>query len=165
VPRASADNRAPPAPDSPAALKRRALGLLARREHSRAELARKLGPHAASTEALEALLDAFVEKRLLSDARYAEERARVLARKYGSARIRQDLKAKGVAPEIVERLSAEGELARAVAIVRRRYPAPAQTPEERARRIRFLQGRGFSYDTIRAALRGDADLDRDPDES
>jgi regulatory protein len=161
VPRASADSRAPAEPDSPAALKRRALGLLARREHTRAELARKLEPHAASAEALDALLDVLVERHLLSDARYAEERARVLARKYGTARIRQDLKAKGVAEEIVERLSGEGELARAIAIVRRRYAVPAQTREERARRVRFLQGRGFSYDTIRAALRGDADEDVD----
>ncbi|KPK06222.1 MAG: hypothetical protein AMJ64_09545 [Betaproteobacteria bacterium SG8_39] len=157
MPRASADSRAPAAPDSPAALKRRALGFLARREHTRAELARKLEPHADSAEALEALLDALVEKRLLSDARYAEERARVLARKYGAARIRQDLKAKGVAPEIIERLSTEDERARAIAIVRRRYPAPAQTREERARRVRFLQGRGFSFETIRAALGAQAD--------
>lgn len=157
MPRASADSRAPAAPDSPAALKRRALGLLARREHTRAELARKLAPHAASPEALEALLDAFVDKRLLSDARYAEERARVLARKYGTARIRQDLQAKGVAPEIVERLPAEDERARAIAIARRRYPAPARTREERARRIRFLQGRGFSFETIRAALGAQVD--------
>ena len=159
MPRASADSREPAAPDSPAALKRRALGFLARREHTRSELARKLAAHAESPEALELLLDAFVEKRLLSDARYAEERARVLARKYGAARIRRDLESKGVAPEIVERVSAEDELARAIAIVRRRYPAPAATREERARRIRFLQGRGFSYDTIRAALRGEADVE------
>ena len=159
MPRASADSRAPAEADSPAALKRRALGYLARREHTRAELARKLAPHAASAEAVEALLDTFVERRLLSDARYAEERARVLARKFGAARIRQDLKAKGVSADIIERLSGESELARAIAIVRRRFPAAAMTREERARRIRFLQGRGFSYDTIRAALRGDVGED------
>lgn len=159
MPRASADSRTPAAPDSPAALKRRALGYLARREHTRAELAKKLAPHAASAEAVELLLDSFVEKRLLSDARYAEERARVLARKFGAARIRQDLKAKGVSAEIIERLSSEDELERAAAIARRRFPAAATTPEERARRARFLQGRGFSYDTIRAVLRGDVDED------
>jgi regulatory protein len=108
---------------------------------------------------VELLLDRFVEMRLLSDARYAEERARVLARKFGAARIRQDLKAKGVSADIIERLSGEGEIERAAAIVRRRFPAAATTREERARRIRFLQGRGFSYDTIRAVLRGDVDED------
>jgi len=146
-------------PESAAELKARALRLLARREHTRSELARKLAPHAASGEAIETLLDGLVEKRQLSEARYAEERARVLARKFGAARIRQDLKAKGVSADIIERLSGEGELARAIAIVRRRFPAAAMTREERARRIRFLQGRGFSYDTIRAALRGDVGED------
>ena len=139
-------------PESAAELKARALRLLARREHTRSELARKLAPHAASGEAVEALLDGLVEKRQLSEARYAEERARVLARKYGAARIRHDLKAKGVAAEIVERFSDEGELERAAAILARKYRTPATTREERARRIRFLQSRGFSYDTIRAVV-------------
>ena len=143
-------------PESAAELKARALRLLARREHTRSELARKLAPHAASGEAVEALLDGLVAKRQLSEQRYAEERARVLARKYGTARIRHELKAKGIAPEIVERLSDDAsELERAIAIVRRRFPAPVATREERARRVRFLQGRGFSHDTIRTALRGE----------
>lgn len=146
-------------PESAVELKARALRLLARREHTRSELARKLAPYAASGEAIETLLDGLVEKRQLSEARYAEERVHVLARKFGAARIRQDLKAKGVSAEIIERLSSEGELERAAAIVRRRFPAAATTREERARRIRFLQGRGFSYDTIRAVLRGDVDED------
>jgi regulatory protein len=139
-------------PASAAELKARALRLLARREHTRAELGRKLAPHAASPEALEQLLAVLVEKRLLSEARYAEERARVLARKFGAARIRHELKSKGVAPEIVERITPEGECARAAAILARKYRTPVTTREERARRARFLQGRGFSYDTIRKVL-------------
>lgn len=139
-------------PESAAELKARALRLLARREHTRRELARKLAPHAASGEAIEALLDGLVEKRQLSEARYAEERARVLARKYGAARIRHDLQAKGVAAEIVERVDIPGERERAAAILARKYRTPARTREERARRARFLQSRGFSYDTIRAVL-------------
>lgn len=158
--RASADSpdssgHDPAAPDSPAALKARALRALARREHTRAELARKLAPHAAAAEALDALLDMLAAKGQLSDARYAQERARVLARKFGARRVRQDLRARGVAADLVEReaeLAAAGELAHACAIVRRRFSAPVTTREERARRTRFLQGRGFSYDTIRAAL-------------
>ena len=73
------------------------MRLLARREHSRAELARKLAPHAGSAQELQTLLDSLIEKKQLSDERYASERARWLARKYGPARIRHDLRAKGVA--------------------------------------------------------------------
>jgi regulatory protein len=133
-------------------LKARALRYLARREHSRDELARKLSPHAQSPEALESVLDFLVSEKLLSNERYAEARAHWLARKYGAAKIRQDLKSKGVEDAFVERVSNEGEVGRATAILKRKYHGQATTREERARRARFLQSRGFSYDAIRSAL-------------
>ena len=71
-------------PDAPAELKARALKHLARREHSREELARKLAVHAGSRETLDALLDLLAEKKQLSDERYAEQRVHQLARKYGA---------------------------------------------------------------------------------
>jgi regulatory protein len=135
-------------PDSPAELRARALRLLARREHSRQELGRKISPHAASREAVEALLDSLEQKKQLSDERFAAERARVLARKFGAARIRQDLKAKGIEADLVGRVSAEGELERARAILERKYREPAATREERAKRMRFLQSRGFPSEII-----------------
>jgi regulatory protein len=146
-------------PDAPAALRARALRYLARREHSRAELERKLASHAESPEALGQLLDALAAKGQLSDERYAEARAHQLARKYGAARIRQDLKAKGIDGDLVERVSAEGEAARAAAILVRKYRTPAATREERARRMRFLQSRGFSHDTIRRVMSSGDDDD------
>jgi len=141
-----------PAPDSPSELKARALRYLVRREHSRAELERKLAPHAASPADLQAVLDALLSRKQLSDERFAEERARVLSRKYGAARIAHDLRARGVAEDVIRKLPAGGELERAKAILARKYRGAACTPEERAKRMRFLQSRGFSYDTIRAAL-------------
>lgn len=140
-------------PDTPGELKARALRHLVRREHSRAELARKLAPHAESPEALEALLDELVCRKQLSDERYAHERARSLARKYGPAKIRHDLRSKGIADSVVDRISSEGELERARAILERKFRAPATSREERARRGRFLQGRGFTMDVITRLLR------------
>ena len=134
--------------DTPEQLKARALRHLVRREHSRAELARKLAAHAASREDLEALLDSLVAKKQLSDERYAEERARALSRKYGAAKIRHDLRAKGISDGIVDAVSSEGELERARAILERKYRVPATTREERAKRARFLQGRGFCSEVI-----------------
>jgi regulatory protein len=136
-------------PESAAELKTRALRLLARRDHSRDELARKLSPHAESQEVLDGVLDFLVSKRLLSNERFAEVRAHWLARKYGAAKIRRDLQSKGVEQHLVDRVSAEGELERAQAILARKYRVPATTRGERARRARFLQGRGFSSDVIR----------------
>ena len=140
-------------PDNVVELRARALRLLARREHTRQEIERKLSPHAGSSEELQGLISGLNQKNQLSEERYAEERARRLSRKYGAARIRQDLKAKGVPEELVSRFSSStDELQKAKAILERKYRTPAATREERAKRMRFLQGRGFSFDVIRALL-------------
>jgi len=139
--------------ESAAELKARALRYLARREHSRAELQRKLSPFAESPQLLEGLLGELEGRKLLSNHRFAEMRAHVLSRKYGAARIRHDLRSKGVAEEIIDRIPGGDELARAREILRRKYHSPAATREERARRARFLQSRGFSYETIYQAVR------------
>lgn len=137
-----------PLSESAAALKARALRLLARREHSRDELARKLSPHAETATALAALLDELEQRKQLSDERFAESRARALARKYGPARIRHDLRSKGIAEELAQRFSRIEELERARVILDRKYRTAALTREERARRARFLQSRGFSPDVV-----------------
>jgi len=135
--------------DTEAELRARALRLLARREHSRQELARKLSPHAESSDALEDLISDLRTKNQLSEARFAEGRARWLARKYGAAKIRQDLQAKGVPDELIARYSAPSdELEKARAILERKYRTPAATREEKAKRMRFLQSRGFSAAVI-----------------
>ena len=136
-------------PDTPAALKARALRHLARREHSRAELARKLAPHAASQGDLDAILNQLISRNALSDERFAEERARSLSRKYGPVKIRQDLKLRGISEEVIDRLSDADETQRAREILQRKYCEPANTRESRAKRARFLQSRGFSYDAIK----------------
>ena len=61
-------------------LRERALRLLARREHSRVELGRKLAAHARPEDDLESLLEDLSRRRLLSDERYAESRAHALSR-------------------------------------------------------------------------------------
>ena len=142
----------PDAPDSAQELKARALRYLVRREHSRLELERKLAPYAQSQQAVTELLDSLLSRKHLSDERFAEERARSLSRKFGPAKIRQDLKARGIPDEVLGRVSGGEELERAKAILARKYRAPATTREERAKRARFLQGRGFSYDTIKAVV-------------
>ena len=127
--------------------------MLARREHSRAELARKLAGRAATVDDLESVLDGLTERKLLSDERYAEQRAAVLARKFGTGRIRRVLLAKGILTEQADRaVAADDELSRARAILERKFRNPVTSREEHAKRARFLQGRGFSFDVIRRAL-------------
>jgi regulatory protein len=146
-------------------LRDRALRYLAQREHSRAELARKLGPHAESEDELQAVLDALAEKKHLSDERYADARSHLLSKKYGSARILHDLKSRGVETELAKQTAAiarDGDLERARDIWRRKFRAPPVNKEDRARHMRFLQSRGFSFDVIRSVLEnsgGDDDTD------
>ena len=148
-------------PDTPAELKARALRFLVRREHSRAELVRKLAPHAESEAALNAVVDLLQSKKQLSDERFAEERARSLSRKYGAAKIRQDLKERGVAEDLADKAAAGlDDLQKAKQILQRKYRFPADSREELARRARFLQARGFSHEVIsRLILRADVESD------
>ena len=90
----------------------------------------------------------------LSNQRFAEVRTRQLARKYGANRIRHELKSKGVADEISSGAVAQlNEVEKAKQILARKYRDAATTHEERAKRARFLQSRGFSYDAIYQAVR------------
>ncbi len=142
----------------PPTLRERALAMLARREYSRAELARRLAPHAADESELEQVLSALASTRALSDERYAEARSHVLSRKYGTARIVNDLKQKGIDGEVLERVAAaakRSELERAREAWRRKFGSAPATREEKARQIRVLQSRGFSFDVIRTLIAGD----------
>ena len=142
-------------------LRERALRLLARREHARAELARKLAPHAESGEALAALLDDLTARRLLSDERYVEMRLNARAARYGNARLAYELRTQGVSDELVAAALAAGddELSRARAAWQRKFGERAPDDGERARQMRFLLSRGFSGETVRRVLRGDFEDD------
>ncbi len=86
---------------SPLELRRAAMDLLARREHSLRELSTKLRKRfrgrQLDEETLERSLQQLTSDGLLSDARYAASRARQLtSRGYGPNRIREDLRQQGV---------------------------------------------------------------------
>lgn len=141
-------------------LRQRALRLLAAREHSRIELSRKLAPHAETAEELAALLDDLEQRQQLSNARFAEARSNLMSRKFGSARIAYDLRSKGVSEDEAAKAieSARGsDLERARDVWRRKFRNPPATKEERAKHMRFLQSRGFSFEVIRAVMAGDED--------
>ncbi|EXI89484.1 MAG: Regulatory protein RecX [Candidatus Accumulibacter sp. BA-94] len=144
------------------ALRDRALRLLARREHSRQELLNKLAAQAESCPELSAMLDDLSSSGLLSDRRYAMSRLRARAERFGDVRLAHELRAKGVADELVSEAltAAEAELTRARRVWVRRFgqqPADHGDAVERARQMRFLARRGFSTETIRRVLRAAPD--------
>jgi regulatory protein len=142
-------------------LRERALSMLARREHTRAEMTRKLSPHSESPEQVEQLLDALVARGWLSETRFAESRANALARKFGSRKIEHDLRSRGVSAEVVEHAVEQArtqELDHCRAAWQRKFGVLPQTAAERGRQMRFLAGRGFSAEAVRQVLKaGDAD--------
>jgi regulatory protein len=144
-------------------VKARALRYLAMREHSRAELARKLARHVEDSpddpaEArIRRALDELAERGLLDEQRAADALVSAQARRFGGLKLRQSLRARGVgADEAASALAAvEGsELERARAVWQRRFGQVATSPGDRARQARFLAGRGFAGDVIRRVVRG-----------
>jgi len=187
-------------------LRGRALRYLSQREHSRAELARKLrrrtvgkstetagatnagnvrnigdvgdasdssdssetsdANHAGEDSAasavgtlsacIEAALDELVAHGLLSDERAAASVLNAQAPRSGERRLKQVLQSKGLAPELIADTLAQvrgTEFERALALWQRRFGSPAHDATERARQMRFLQGRGFGFDVIARVLR------------
>ncbi len=137
-------------------LKARALRLLARREHSREELRRKLSAHAQEGDNVAALLDDLAARGWLSDVRFAEQAIRARARRFGPLKLAQHLRSCGVDEEaIAAGFHAAGEdgLASIEGVWKSRFGAPPADDRERARQIRFLQGRGFALDHILKFLR------------
>ena len=149
---------APPRRDAdPDRARQRALGLLARREHSRAELLAKLVRSGyGRTEAERAVRD-LGGRGLVSDARFAEAfiRSRI-GRGAGPLRIRRDLEARGVEPSIVERLldpdDEEWETRARGAREKRFGAALPAGRSEAARQGRFLRGRGLTHRQVRRAI-------------
>jgi regulatory protein len=138
-------------------LRERAIAHLAQREHSRAELGRKLARHADHPDEVAPLLDELVRRKLLSDERYAEVRANALARKFGARRIAWELRSKGVGNAAIAQATRDAratELTRARDAWAKRFGRPPRGAAERAKQIRFLQGRGFSFDTVRRVIGG-----------
>jgi regulatory protein len=137
-------------------LRARAMRFLARREHSRVELRRKLAPKAVEGEDLDALLDDLAKRGWLSDTRFAEQSIRSRARRFGPLRLAQQLRSRGVDDEaIAAGFHAAGvEGASSIESVwASRFKALPVDERERGRQVRFLQGRGFALDDILKFLR------------
>ncbi|APE31297.1 recombinase RecX [Halomonas aestuarii] len=137
-----------------------AIRLLARREYSRHELVERLVAKGHEDEAITDCIDALAEQGLQSDTRFAESflRSRIL-RGQGPLKIRLDLERRGLDRELIrhafDEAAQRGEgdwFALARDALARRFSGPGDTPRERARRERFLAGRGFDFDQVRHAL-------------
>ena len=145
-----------PSPE-PGELRERALRLLARREHSRFELARKLERTGFAQDDIAPLLDAFEAKNWLSDRRFAESYVADHRARAGSVKLAYDLRQRGVGDSIIESVlgdNRDSELDRAREVGRKKFPPAPANAAEKAKQMRFLQSRGFTPEVIRRAIRG-----------
>lgn len=149
----------PPKPSRlPKSLKSRAIGYLARRDYSRAEMRDKLLAIAnpPSRDDVDALLDELAALGFLSDARFAHALVRKKAGDFSKRAIAATLKAKGVGGETAGEALAGNEIDdqdALVALWRRRFGRAPVDDREKARQVRFLQSRGFSLSAIFKLLR------------
>jgi regulatory protein len=140
----------------------KALGMLARREHSRRELRQKLDRGGYARDEATDALDRLGEQHYQDDDRFAEALIRNRsAQGYGPMRLRAELKSHGLPDAQIRRLldAADVDWANlAASQLRRRYgSAGVADPAERARRAQFLLRRGFPAATVRDVTHADVD--------
>lgn len=141
-------------------LKGRALRLLSTREHSRAELERKLQSFEEEPGTLARALDELQAKGFINEQRVLESVIYRRAAKLGSTRIKQELQSKGLDPAAVSQAVADlqaSERERAQAVWQKKFGAPPQDAKELARQLRFLASRGFGAEVIRRVVGGAQD--------
>jgi regulatory protein len=142
---------------TPLSLTGRALRLLSGREHSRAELERKLARFEEEPGALAKVLDTLAAKDFINEGRVVESVLHRRSAKLGTQRIKQELQAKGLdadaVAEAVNRLRAS-EVERAREVWRKKFGTPPVDASERGKQMRFLASRGFGGDVIHRVVSG-----------
>ena len=141
----------PPSPSRADATERdgleRALSALERRERSTAQVERYLAERGVDDAEREAILETLSRTSLVDDRRFAETRASSLAeRGAGDVRIRHDLAQAGIDRDVIGDVlgALPAELERAERIAARRGVSP--------KTARYLAGKGFSEEVVRAAV-------------
>jgi len=145
------------------------LDSLERRMRTRKQLAQLLSRKRIQPEVAESVLDRLQEVGLINDEAYARAfvTSRQRMRPRGTRALSSELWAKGIPPEVAERVLAETDEAEDPKDAARRAIAPklrqlaGKPPEETRHKLeQFLLRRGFSYETTRDVLR---DLSHDED--
>jgi regulatory protein len=136
-----------------------------RRERTVAEVRSQLERKGVSEAHADAAVETLIEQHLLDDARFAQlfvSDKRELER-WGRERIRRGLSARGIDRELAERaLTATsdaidddghaGELARALELLRRRFPEPPRERRDRDRALGMLLRKGYEHELAIDAL-------------
>lgn len=125
------------------------MDLLARREHSYRELLQKLTQRFDEPALIRSEVDRLRDENLQSDARFAESFLHSRAQRlYGPQRIRAELRERGIGDELIAATLAAADIdwsANQQKLLLNKFGAePAVDFKDKAKRLRFLQYRGFS---------------------
>ena len=139
--------------------KEQAIRLLARREHSRTELQRKLDARGHAAEVVEATLAELAADGMQSDARFVESYVRsALERGHGEQKVRAGLRERGIDDHLAAAdlgLDDAQWCCRATEVVRKRFgPTPPRDSADKAKRLRFLASRGFPPEIANTVVAG-----------
>lgn len=141
----------------PTEARKKAMDYLARREHSRDELCRKMAKAGFEVNVSFDAIEQLQKDGLQSDRRFVEAfvQSRISQGK-GPTRIRVDLKQRGIRDAMIQEVLLETEqdwfaLARETRQKKFGVDEPAEF-KDKARQMRFLQYRGFEPDQIQVAV-------------
>lgn len=137
----------------------RAVYFLSRREYSRSELRARLMVSLRETpvtpEMIDEALDFMAKNRWQSDERFVQQTVKVKGAKFGLSRVKHELNQHHLPAKIVaEQLNhlAQTEVSRAKEVWQRKFGRAPTDLKERAKQVRFMASRGFSFDVIKKAI-------------
>jgi regulatory protein len=133
-------------------VRRKAMDLLARREHSVAELRRKLLAKGYTQPMVDEQLQKLEQENLLSDRRFTEAYVNFRSKKgFGPLRIEQELKEKGINTALQQEYLDNKNYWRSMAKEVREKRFGGTVPKDykdKAKQMRFLQYRGFGHEQL-----------------
>ena len=131
------------------------MRLVARREHTRLELTKKLVVRGFDPDDVDTLLNDFEEKGWLDERRYIDIFLRVKRCRYGIQKLIRELEVRGISRDLIDEFRPRiqsGELNAARGVWQKRFGVQPRNSTELAKQIRFMQSRGFEQEVIKSVV-------------
>ncbi|WP_281970125.1 MULTISPECIES: recombination regulator RecX [unclassified Polynucleobacter] len=144
-------------PKSKISLLGRGIRYLSMREHSEAEIRKKLHPYAENEEELNNVIHRLKIKNFLSNERFSESLIHKKAKTFGNHRLAQELRKHDLEPEIISKHLLDlkkTESKRAYEVWLKKFGTLAKEPKDLAKQIRFMVSRGFDQEIVYRIVRG-----------
>jgi len=138
------------------AVRRSAFWHLSRRDHSQAELIKKLQRKTDNQDWIDAVINECLDYNYLNDQRFTESFLRGSRNKgYGETRIKQDLKQKGISERLIKQTIDENEfnyIDAAQQLLANKYNEAIVTQYLKQKAMGFLQAKGHNFSDIALAI-------------